>query len=91
VGHPVGWGPSVSETRREGERMACGSGCNSIKFEIIEIRPNLIQTKTDPPILQKFEIKYGWKAIEIRNNFPYSNFSRFKTKFELKFRENSMS
>jgi hypothetical protein len=87
VGRPVGWGPPICETRREGERMASGSGCDSIKFEIIQIRPNLIQTKTNTPLLQTFEIKYGWKVFEIRNNFPYHNFSRFKMEFELKFRE----
>jgi hypothetical protein len=38
-------------------------------------------------VLQKFQIKYGWKEIEIRNNFPYRNVSRFEIKFELKFRE----
>jgi hypothetical protein len=37
--------------------------------------------------LKNFEIKYGWKEIEIRNNFPYRNFSRFKMEFELKIRE----
>jgi hypothetical protein len=66
--------------------MASGSDCNSIKFEIIQIRQNLIQTKTDTPVLQKFGIKYVWKLFEIRNNFPYSNFSRFEMEFELKFR-----
>jgi hypothetical protein len=38
-------------------------------------------------VLQKFQIKHGWKEIEIRNNFPYSNFSRLEIEFELKFRE----
>jgi hypothetical protein len=42
------------------------------------------------PALQKFEIKYGWKAFEIRINCPYRNVSRFKMEFELKFREISM-
>jgi hypothetical protein len=26
-------------------------------------------------------------VLEIRNNFPYRNFSRFEIEFELKFRE----
>jgi hypothetical protein len=39
------------------------------------------------PGLVKIEIKYGWKALEIRINFPQMNSSRFKMKFELKFRE----
>jgi hypothetical protein len=76
--------------RREGERMASGSGYDSIKFKIIQIHPNLIQTKTNPTLLHKFEIKYGWKVVEIRNTFPYRNFSRFSMEFELKFREASM-
>jgi hypothetical protein len=33
-------------------------------------------------VLQKFKIKYGWKDLEVRNNFPYRNFSRFKMEFE---------
>jgi hypothetical protein len=28
------------------------------------------------------EIKYGWKELEIRNNFSYRNLSRFKLNFE---------
>jgi hypothetical protein len=39
------------------------------------------------PVLEKLEVKYGWKELEIRNNFPYINFSRFEKEFELKFRE----
>jgi hypothetical protein len=38
-------------------------------------------------MLEKLEIKYGWKEIVIGNNFPYRNFSIFKTEFELKIRE----
>jgi hypothetical protein len=41
--------------------------------------------------LGKLEIKYGWKVFEIRNNFPYTDFLRFKMNFELKFIETSMS
>jgi hypothetical protein len=39
------------------------------------------------PLLEKFEIKYGWKELEIRINFPYRNISRFETEVELKIRE----
>jgi hypothetical protein len=39
------------------------------------------------PVLKQFQIKYGWKEIEIRNNFSYRNFSRFKMEFELRIRE----
>jgi hypothetical protein len=38
-------------------------------------------------LLEKLEIKYGWKELEIRNNFSYRNFSIFKMEFELKIRE----
>jgi hypothetical protein len=43
--------------------------------------------KQDPPGVEKFPVKYGWKELEIRNNSPYRNFSRFEMEFELKFRE----
>jgi hypothetical protein len=42
-------------------------------------------------MLEKLEIKYGWKELEIRNNFPSRNFSRLEKKFELKFREAPVS
>jgi hypothetical protein len=29
-------------------------------------------------------MKYGWKEFEMRNNFAYSNFLRFRMGFELK-------
>jgi hypothetical protein len=38
-------------------------------------------------LLEKLEIKYGSKEVEIRNNFSYRNISRFEMKFELKIRE----
>jgi hypothetical protein len=75
---------------REGERMPCGTGCDLIKFEIFQIRLNSIQTKTDPPVPQKIELKYSWREFEVRNNFSYKDFLRFKMDFELKFREVSM-
>jgi hypothetical protein len=39
---------------------------------------------------QKFELKNGWREIEVGNNFSYTGFLRFKMDFELKFRELSM-
>jgi hypothetical protein len=36
---------------------------------------------------KKLEIKYGWKELEIRNDFSYRNFFIFEMKFELKIRE----
>jgi hypothetical protein len=40
--------------------------------------------------LENFQIKYGFEGFEIRNNFPYRNFSRFEKDFELKFEKASM-
>jgi hypothetical protein len=42
-------------------------------------------------VLEKLEIKYGWKELEMRNNSSYRNLSIFELKFELKFKEFSMS
>jgi hypothetical protein len=39
--------------------------------------------------LEKIELKYGCEEFEIRNNFPYMNFSRIEMEFELKIREPS--
>jgi hypothetical protein len=47
--------------------------------------------KGGPTKLQKFQIKYRWKELEIRNTFPYRIFSRLEMEFELKFKELSMS
>jgi hypothetical protein len=44
----------------------------------------MVFTKGAPPVLQKFQIKYGWKELEIRKFFSYRNFSRFEIEFELK-------
>jgi hypothetical protein len=41
-------------------------------------------------LLQKFEIKYGWKRFEVRNNFAYRNFLKFQMDFELKIMEASI-
>jgi hypothetical protein len=54
----MGWVPSISETRRAGERQAGGPSRNLIKFQIVQKHPNLIQTKNEPPLLKKIEIKY---------------------------------
>jgi hypothetical protein len=56
----------------------------------IRIPPNFGLFKRYLLALQKFQIKRGWKAFEVRNHFPYRNFSRFKKEFGLKFREVSM-
>jgi hypothetical protein len=59
---------------------------NGFKFA-----PNFDRSKRCLPLLQKFQIKYGYEEHRIRNNFSYRNFSRFKIKFDLKFEEFSMS
>jgi hypothetical protein len=56
---------------------------NQFKFEIDT--SNLLKLDSiqqDLPESRKFEIKYGWKVVEIKNNFPYRNFSRFEMEFE---------
>jgi hypothetical protein len=60
---------------------------NQVYFKQIQICPNFDRYKRCVTVLKKLEIKYGWKDLEIRNNFPYRNFSRFEKEFELKFRE----
>jgi hypothetical protein len=55
---------------------------NGFKFAL-----NFDRSKRCLPLLKKLEIKYGWKDLEIRNNFPCRNFFRFKMEFELKIRE----
>ncbi len=70
----------IKEKRKE-------NGFNSNLKLIFQIYSNLIRFKQDLPELRKFEIKYEWKVFNIRNNFPYKEFLRFKMDFELKFRE----
>jgi hypothetical protein len=56
---------------------------NQFKFEIDT--SNLLKLDSiqyDIPEPGKFEIKYGWKVVEIRNNFSCMNFSRFEMEFE---------
>jgi hypothetical protein len=60
-------------------------------LNLIRTHQNLLWSKQDLPLLQKFEIKYGCKVFEIRNNFTSKYFLRFKLDFELKFRDASMS
>jgi hypothetical protein len=62
---------------------------NRIKFisNGFKFAPNFDRSKRCLLLIEKLEVKYGWKEIKIRNNFPYRNFSRFEKEFELKFRE----
>jgi hypothetical protein len=59
---------------------------NGFKFAQI-----LANSKGAFPLLQKLEIKYGWKEPEMGNKFSYINLSIFELNFELKFKEISMS
>jgi hypothetical protein len=47
----------------------------------------LVWSKAVLPEIQKFKIKYVFVDFEIRNTFPYWNFSKFGLGFELKFKE----
>jgi hypothetical protein len=40
-------------------------------------------------MLENFQINYVFEGFEIRNNFTYRNFLRFRTKFELNIMEDS--
>jgi hypothetical protein len=51
-------------------------------------RLELILSKEVPPV-GKFQIKYGFKEFEIRNNFPYWKVSKFRIESELKNKEGS--
>jgi hypothetical protein len=44
-----------------------------------------------PNWLKKFQIKYGWKELEVMNNIPHRNLSRFEMELESKFEEIYMS
>jgi hypothetical protein len=81
-------GPGQNSARRRGLKPVqnYSNGSNEI-----QIPPNLDWFKRYIPLLQKFEIKYGWKEFEIRNNFCYKGLLRVKINFDLKFRESSMT
>jgi hypothetical protein len=44
----------------------------------------LIDSKSDLLRLKIFETKYDFEIFDVRNNFTYRNFFRFKLYFELK-------
>jgi hypothetical protein len=69
-------GPRLGKEKREKENR-----CNSNLKLIFQIYSNLIRSQQDLPELENFEIKYGWKEFEIRNNFPCRNFLRFQMDF----------
>jgi hypothetical protein len=47
----------------------------------------LILSKDGLLVLENFQIKHGCAGNQIRNNFPYWNFSKFRIEFELKMKE----
>jgi hypothetical protein len=49
-----------------------------------------LKPKPTLPCPQKFELKYGWRSFEVRNNFTYKGFLRSEMDFEIKFGEVSM-
>jgi hypothetical protein len=60
---------------------------NFLIYSKIFKRLELIRSKEILPMLQKFQIQYGFEYFEIRNNYPYCNFSKFRIEFELKIKE----
>jgi hypothetical protein len=75
--------------RRDRQHSAAGADLN--RFKQIQICPNLDRSKRCLSVLQKLEMEYGWKELEMRNNPSYRNLSRFESKFEFKLKEISMS
>jgi hypothetical protein len=73
--------------------MMCGPHYHLNPFELfqkisnpIQTRSNFIRSKKDISELEKIGLKYGCEGFNIRNNFPYSNFSIFRMNFEIKLR-----
>jgi hypothetical protein len=65
---------------------------NSNNFELIQIFSKetwIDSLKNALPVLEKFQIKYIFEGNQIRNNFTYCNFSKFRIEFQLKIREGS--
>jgi hypothetical protein len=54
-------------------------------FKIFPTNSNFKWFKEYLPVVETFQIKYGFVRNQIRNNFPYWNFSKFGVEFELKF------
>jgi hypothetical protein len=80
---------SAALTRGPGSTVPPDSVLNRIKSisNGFKFALNFDRSKRCFSLLQKFQIKYIWKELEIRNNLSYRNFSRFEIEFELKFRE----
>jgi hypothetical protein len=50
---------------------------------------DLIQSKDELVEFKKNQIKYGFEGFELRNNFTYWNFSKFRIEFEFKIQGSS--
>jgi hypothetical protein len=61
---------------------ACGPLRKFNYVKIFQICSNLNQLKTGLLELNFFKIKYGCEGFYVRNNFLYSNSSRFRLDFE---------
>jgi hypothetical protein len=90
-------GPSGSEREREeknrgtwdcpGKREAGWAHKFFDSFKKISNEFELFWSKGEHTMLQKFQINYVFEGKQIRNKFPYRNFSKFGVEFELKPKE----
>jgi hypothetical protein len=88
LAHGLAWGVRPND-KRAGVPTPAARGLDLNQFELIQVHSNLIQTKTDFPELENFQIKYGAEGFEIGNKFAYMNFFQFLIESELKIREDS--
>jgi hypothetical protein len=86
-GGPGAWATVGDSGPAWGEGGQVGPKRNSIRFDLFKKISNgfeLIRFKYGLNVLERFQIKYGIVGDEIRNNFPYWNFSEFGLEFESK-------
>jgi hypothetical protein len=94
VGPSWPWGGWYDRWARAGKRKERKGKENRINSNLklkLQIYSNFIRSKHNLHELQIFEIKYGWKEFETRDNFSYINILGFDMDFELKFRKFSRS
>jgi hypothetical protein len=94
VGPSWQWGGWYDRWARAGKRKERKRKENRINSNLklkLQIYSNFIRSKHNLHGLQIFEIKYGWKEFETRDNFSYINILGFDMDFELKFRKFSRS
>jgi hypothetical protein len=77
------WARLLAKEGGRGREWQVGPTAIQIKFKIIQIRSKLVRIKTRLPELENFKIKYVCEVFDKRNNFPASNFLRFRMDFEL--------